>query len=584
MGEKISFIDLFGTELELEDEYAREQLSNESAARAEDVAVLEARMDTFTALPAGSTAGDAELTDIRVGYDGTTYANAGNAVREQAFKPAYIEKVANGNISLNPSLFVRGGLNDDGSINTSQTYYASTENDLVFDYPIFLTVNTGYEYRPMLKTGETTYFNYGNITRPIVINAGQPFKLLIKRSVETWERADLKEFTEQVQYQYKTAYYTENNRAEIGYLKQGKQLLDAFFQNGSVLNGNFTMYALYRIATPNVCRFDRDLTLSIKSGYRFAIHTFDENDVFVSDLSWKTADFTIEAGQGFKLIIAKVTEDTSSIADVKEFYTALSVQTEFKDYVDKRIDSDSGASIFKNPYLQVNSAKLIRHMGYHNAYPENTIPAFEASGKLRDWAIETDIQQTSDGYFVCIHDNTLDRTTSGTGNVAYKTLAEIRALHIKDHPELQVPTLEEYLTICKMYGCLPVIEIKGTITDFAGVVNIIKDFGLYYDCICIGSKWSADEFRNATQDIPYLAVLQSAFYSDYNAEIEYMKHYANSGVDLDITGTITKEMIEKCHNNNMLVFAFTADTDADFKTAFSLGCDGVTSNIALPYE
>lgn len=497
---------------------------------------------------------------------------------------SFVEKLADGKISLDSSLFVRGGLNSDGSINTSQSYYASTENDLVFDFPVFLTVNSGYEYKPLVKKADNTYSNYGNITRPFVVNAGQPFKLLIKRAVETWESADVQEFAGQVYYQYKTAYYAENNRAEIGYLKQGRQLLDAFFQNGSLLNGNFLSYVLYRIATPNVCRFERDLTLSIKSGYRFAIHTFDENDVFVSDLSWKTADFTIEAGQGFKLIIAKVTEDTSSIADVKEFYTALSVQTEFKDYVDKRIDDVSGASIFKNPYLQVNSAKLIRHMGYHNACPENTIPAFEASGKLRDWAIETDIQQTSDGYFVCIHDDTLDRTTSGTGNVADKTLAEIRALHIKNYPDLQVPTLEEYLTVCKMYGCLPVIEIKGTITNFVGVVDIIKDFGLYYDCVCIGSKWSANGFRNATQDIPYLAVLQSAFYSDYNTEIEYMKHYANSGVDLDITGTITKEMIEECHSNNMLVFAFTADTESDFKNMFALGVDGVTTNAVLAYQ
>jgi hypothetical protein len=56
---------------------------NNIADLANDAAVMKARMDAFSKLPEGSTSGDAELADIRVGLNGKRYENAGEAVREQ---------------------------------------------------------------------------------------------------------------------------------------------------------------------------------------------------------------------------------------------------------------------------------------------------------------------------------------------------------------------------------------------------------------------------------------------------------------------------------------------------------------------
>ena len=95
------------------------------------------------------------------------------------------------------------------------------------------------------------------------------------------------------------------------------------------------------------------------------------------------------------------------------------------------------------------------HRGYWRGAPENSLPAFEqAIGHGADM-IELDVMRTSDGELVLMHDTTVDRTTNGTGSVASKTLAQIKALRLKrglggaqaEVTDLQVPTLEEALRL-----------------------------------------------------------------------------------------------------------------------------------------
>lgn len=82
-----------------------QRIADEEAKRSAEVAVERARIDNLAKLKDGSTTGDAELADIRVGYDGTTYDSAGAAVREQTKMLSGAIQSDGGTNPLQPLLF-----------------------------------------------------------------------------------------------------------------------------------------------------------------------------------------------------------------------------------------------------------------------------------------------------------------------------------------------------------------------------------------------------------------------------------------------------------------------------------------------
>jgi glycerophosphoryl diester phosphodiesterase len=82
-------------------------------------------------------------------------------------------------------------------------------------------------------------------------------------------------------------------------------------------------------------------------------------------------------------------------------------------------------------------------------FPENAIETFANSVKLHPSIIECDAALTSDSALVMMHDDRLDRTSNGTGNIGLKSLSEIKQLRLKDNEgtltSFQIPTLDEVL-------------------------------------------------------------------------------------------------------------------------------------------
>jgi glycerophosphoryl diester phosphodiesterase len=81
---------------------------------------------------------------------------------------------------------------------------------------------------------------------------------------------------------------------------------------------------------------------------------------------------------------------------------------------------------------------------------ENSLPNLEKAVRCGYDAFETDVNLTADGHLVIMHDPTIDRTTTGTGRVTQKTLAELKQLRLEypsgEVSEDTVPTFSEMLT------------------------------------------------------------------------------------------------------------------------------------------
>lgn len=132
--------------------------------------------------------------------------------------------------------------------------------------------------------------------------------------------------------------------------------------------------------------------------------------------------------------------------------------------------------------------KIWAHRGCSQMYPENTLLAFEKAAAIEGLTgIELDIQLTKDGYIVVFHDEKIDRTTDGTGELKNYTLTELKKFTIDagNGTFERIPTIEEVLDLLenKMRSGLRLnIELKNSIFPYEGmeqkIIELIQRRGI----------------------------------------------------------------------------------------------------------
>lgn len=137
-----------------------------------------------------------------------------------------------------------------------------------------------------------------------------------------------------------------------------------------------------------------------------------------------------------------------------------------------------------NSNLTNENVKSINHRGYNSVAPENTLSAYRLSKQFGFEYVECDVSFTSDNIAVLLHDNTVDRTSNGTGSINSLTFEAVRALDFGSwkssaYAGEKIPSFEEFILLCRNLGLHPYIEIKGgTEAQIKSLVDTVKKCGM----------------------------------------------------------------------------------------------------------
>ena len=233
---------------------------------------------------------------------------------------------------------------------------------------------------------------------------------------------------------------------------------------------------------------------------------------------------------------------------------------------------------------------IIAHRGYRDAYPENTIVAFEAALEAGADMLELDVMLTRDRQAVVIHDLTLERTTNGRGPVEEFTLAELDRLDVGSwfHPRFageRIPTLAQVLD---RFGGRTRIDIEIKAAAFEShrpadaierqVVRMVQEKGLEASVLVSSFEWRALESIARMGEGPALALI--SWLGDERPHLETGRRL-NAFSWHPNCRELAPEQVREARSAGLRVFPYHVDTPELLERMMQMGTDGVITNDPL---
>ncbi len=226
---------------------------------------------------------------------------------------------------------------------------------------------------------------------------------------------------------------------------------------------------------------------------------------------------------------------------------------------------------------------VIAHRGASMYAPENTIAAFELAVEMGADAIELDAMLTADGTPIVIHDQSLERTTSGSGSVASKSVAEIKLLDAGSRfdarfTEEKIPTLEEVFAVVGN-KILINVELKNYASPFdrlpETVVALVMKKGLsdfvllssFNPIALIKAQRASEEIRRAALTGGGPKILRGV--------VEAFTDYFALHPEVSL---VNQRMIDKHHAAGKKVNAWTVNEESEMMKLLSMGVDGLITD------